>query len=179
MRTPTPESELYDWHRRALAGEKPPVWEAEPQCGWFVRSFSDRGTLFPAMIFVEREICEETGELLSDEKLRCITAQPGDGWPSIAGHDVDPYETWIDLAKRPISKEEYHCLMHQVLFSEKYIGPIRAFVRWFDEREIAGDFFRYQGVLNAIGTDRPIGDGAMQGAGRNEVSREVEREPIF
>lgn len=146
MRTPTPESELYDWHRRALAGESPPVWEGEPMCGWFVRSFSDRGVLYPAMIFCEREICEETGELLSDERLRCIVARPGDGWPSVAGHEADAFDEWLYLAKRPVSKEEYTALMTQVLFSHKYTGPSRAFVRWLDPKEIAGDFFRYQGV---------------------------------
>lgn len=134
-----------------MAGEKVPVWEGEPRCGWFVRSYSDRGILYPAVILMEREICEETGELLSDERLRCIVAKPGDGWPSIAGHEVDVWDEWLYLAKRPISKEEYHILAQQVLFSERYVGPTRAFVRWFDEREIAGDFFRYsqQGVTDA------------------------------
>ncbi len=151
-RLPTPKDAIYEWHRKAMAGEKPPVWEGHPQCGWFVRSFSDRGTLYPAMICMEQIVCDETGDLLSDERLRCVVARPGDGWPSIAGHDVDPYEEWTYLAKRPISQEEYHILMRQVLFSDRYIGPVRAFVRWLDEREIAGDFFRYQGALNEIGT---------------------------
>ena len=150
-RTPTPEAVLYDWHARAMRGEKMPVWEGEPQCGWFCRSFSDRGILYPAMICMERDICEETGELLSDERLRCIVARPGDGWPTVAGHDADPHDEWLYLAKRPISKEEYHVLMQQVLFSDRYIGPSRAFVRWFDAREVAGDFFRYsnQGATDA------------------------------
>lgn len=147
-RAPTPEAVLYDWHSRAMRGEKQPVHESEPHCGWFVRSFSDRGLLYPAMIYMDQNICEETGELLSDERLRCLVARPGDAWPSVAGHEVDPYEEWAYLAKRPIAREEYHILMQQVLFSDKYVGPIRAFVRWFDEREIACDFFRYQGVLN-------------------------------
>lgn len=152
-RLPTPKDAIYDWHRRAMAGEKPPVWEGHPMCGWFVRSYTDRGVLYPAMICMEQDIDEETGELLGDERLRCVVARPGDGWPSIAGHEADAYEEWTYLAKRPISREEYHVLMQQVLFSTKYIGPSRPFARWFDEREIAGDFFRYQGVLDAVGTD--------------------------
>lgn len=146
-RFPTPEPALYEWHSAAMRGEKVPIWEGEPRCGWFVRSFADRGVLYPGMIFVEREICEETGELLSDEKLRCVVAQPGDGWPSIAGHECDAYEEWLYLAKRPISKEEYTALMTQVLFSEKYVGPSRAYVRWLDPKEVAGDFLRYQGAV--------------------------------
>lgn len=153
-RLPTPKDAVYRWHAAAMRGEKPPVHESEPQCGWFVRSFSDRGLLYPAMICMDQEIDEETGELLSDERLRCVVARPGDGWPTIAGHEVDPYEEWVYLAKRPIAREEYHILMQQVLFSDKYVGPIRAFVRWFDEREIARDFFRYQGVLDETGTLR-------------------------
>jgi len=145
-RKPTPDEELYRWHSSMMRGDKQPVWEGHPQCGWFCRGYSYRGVLYPATIFMERDICPETGELVSDERLRCVVARPGDGWPSIAGHDVDPYDEWLELARRPIPKEEYHLLMQQVLFAEKYTGPARPFVRWFDEREIAGDFFRYQGA---------------------------------
>jgi len=101
------------------------------------------------MIYMDQNVCEETGELLSDERLRCVVARPGDGWPSVAGHEADPYEEWVYLAKRPIAKDEYLALMAQVLFSHKYVGPSRPFVRWFDEKEQAGDFFRYQGGFHS------------------------------
>lgn len=146
-RTPTPDAVLYNWHTRALRGEKLPVHESEPHCGWFVRSYSYRGLLYPCMIFMQREIDEETGELLSDEVLRCTVTRPGDGWPSITGHEADPLEEWTYLARMPISKSEYHALMTQILFSHKYTGPSRPFVRWHDEREQAADFLRYQGAM--------------------------------
>lgn len=152
-RMPTPDSVLYAWHEKAMRGEKQPVHESEPQPGWYVRSYSYRGLLYPAMIFMGRQIDDETGELLSDETLRCVVARPSDAWPSIAGHEADPLEEWTYLARMPISKSEYTALMTQILFSHKYIGPSRPFVRWFDEKEIAGDFFRYQGVFDAVGTN--------------------------
>lgn len=147
-RLPTSQEALYDWHRRAMLGEALLVHDSDPHCGWFVRSYDYRGPLYPAMIWMVQEIDPETGELLSDERMRCTVARPGDGWPSIAGHDSDPEYEWASLAKRPISKNEYHILMQQVLFSNKYIGPLRPFVRWFDEREIAADFLRYEGAMN-------------------------------
>lgn len=154
MRTPTPESELYAWHSAAMRGEKPPVYESEPRCGWYVRSYSYRGLLYPGIIFMEQNVCDETGELLSDERLRCLVARPGDGWPTIAGHEADPIEEWTYLARMPISKSEYAILMQQVLFSNKYVGPSRPFVRWMDEREQAADFLRYEGAMsNAVGTN--------------------------
>lgn len=152
-RLPTPEAVLYDWHSRAMRGEKQPVHESEPHCGWFVRSYSYRGLLYPAMIFMEQPIDEDTGELCGDERLRCVVARPSDSWPTVAGHEADPLEEWTYLARMPISKSEYTALMTQILFSHKYIGPSRPFVRWFDEREQAADFLRYQGACNAVGTN--------------------------
>lgn len=153
-RYPTPDPVLYEWHSAAMRGENPPVHEIEVHCGWFVRAYSYRGLLYPAQIFMSREIDEETGLLLSDETLRCILAKPGDGWPTIAGHEADAEEEWPYLAKKPISKSEYEALMAQVLFSHKYTGPSRPFVRWFDEREVAADFLRYQGAMtDAVGTN--------------------------
>lgn len=150
-RMPTPEAELYRWHSAMMRGEPQPVWEGHPQCGWYVRSYSYRGLLYPGMIFMDQPIDEETGDLIGDETLRCVVARPEEGWPSIAGHEVDPYDEWLNLARMPISKSEYHALQTLILFAPKYIGPSRPFVRWFDEREIAGDFLRYQGEHNAIG----------------------------
>jgi|TARA_Y100000310_G_scaffold90877_1_gene88168 hypothetical protein len=52
----------------------------------------------PALIWTEPgEMSPETGELMSDDTLRCI----------INGHEVDPYEKWVWLAKQPISMDEY------------------------------------------------------------------------
>jgi hypothetical protein len=152
-RKPTPEAELYRWHSAALRGEKQPVFESDPMCGWYVRSYSYRGLLYPGMIFMHQPIDEETGDLCGDEELRCVVVRPGDDWSSIAGHEADPLEEWTYLARMPISKSEYTALMTQILFSHKYIGPSRPFVRWFDEREQAADFLRYQGEFDAVGTN--------------------------
>lgn len=147
LRQPTPDDVLYDWHARAMRGENPPVHEVEPHCGWFVRSYSYMGAFYPGLIFMHQPIDEQTGELVGDEVLRCVVARPGDGWPAVAGHEADPFEEWPHLAKRPISKEEYHALIALLMFSDRYVGPTRPFVRWMDEREQAADMLRYSMVM--------------------------------
>jgi hypothetical protein len=96
-RMPTPEAELYDWHRRALAGEKPPVWESEPKCGWYLARLEARGDLVPGSVWMDQPTDPETGELCGDEVLRC----------EIGGECRNPIDAWTWLAKRPVSYQEY------------------------------------------------------------------------
>lgn len=100
MREPTPSVAIYSWWNEALAGLKPPVYEDEPQCGLFKRRIQARGPFVPARIYLERTVCEDTGELLSDEILRC----------EVHGEQRDPNAEWLWLAKHPISTEEHEDL---------------------------------------------------------------------
>lgn len=102
MRRPTPASVLYDWHRRALAGERPPVLEDEPQCGWFRLRLVRLGPWCPARIWMEQEIDPETGELCADETLRA----------EVLGQPRDPRRLWLSVAGKPIDEGDYHRLMH-------------------------------------------------------------------
>jgi len=97
MRQPTSDAETYGWWWAALAGQKPGVHEDEPRCGLFKRRIQARGPFVPARIYLEREIDEETGELLSDEVMRC----------EVNGQQRDPLTEWLWLAKHPISIEEH------------------------------------------------------------------------
>lgn len=153
-RMPTPESDLYRWHSAMMRGEAQPVWEGEPQAGWFVRSYSYRGLLYPAMIFWDQPVDDE-GELIGDETLRCIVVRPEEPWATFAGTEVDPIGEWLQLAKRPIPKEEYTDLMLWLMLNPNtYQGPSRPLVRWYDERERAADMLRYStGDFHAIRTD--------------------------
>lgn len=91
-----PTTTAYEWHRRAMAGENPPV-TYEPQCGWYVKRDRPGGPFVPCSIYLEQPIDEETGELLGDEVLLC----------ECGGEHCDPMEAWSWLAKRAVSKEEY------------------------------------------------------------------------
>ena len=84
----------YDWHKRALGGEKPPI-HSEPECGWFL--YKSPHGMIPASIYWEACPVDDDGEIIGDEVLRC----------EIGGEYRDPEEYWLHLAKRPITKEEY------------------------------------------------------------------------
>jgi hypothetical protein len=100
VRTPTPDDVLLAWWASALAGARQPTHEDEPHVGYYRKRLVARGPWVPASIYVEREVCPETGELLSDETLRC----------EINGHPADPYEAWTWLARFPISRQEFEDL---------------------------------------------------------------------
>ncbi len=86
--------DAYDWHKRALAGEKPPI-HTTPECGWFL--YKSAEGMVPASIYWQGESDPDTGEILADEELRC----------EIGGIAADAESMWLFLAKRPIPKEEY------------------------------------------------------------------------
>ncbi len=84
----------YDWHRRALAGEKPPI-HTEPECGYFLSKVGT-GKFLPASIYWEPHL-DENGERIADDVLRA----------EVGGANRDPEEVWLYLARRPVSKDEY------------------------------------------------------------------------
>lgn len=100
MRTPTPNHVLYSWWNAAVHGERLPTHESEVHCGLFKKRLVARGPWVPASIYIERTVCPDTGELLSDERLRC----------EINGNAADPEEAWVWLARNPITQDEYDLL---------------------------------------------------------------------
>lgn len=100
MRRPTRRIELYRWHTAALAGERPPVHEGEPQAGWYKMRRTKGGPWVPVKIWVEQEV-DEIGELSAPETVRALAiAEP-----------VDPARVWISAARNPISRQQYEALM--------------------------------------------------------------------
>lgn len=95
MRKPSTEAELLAWHTAFLAGECPAYHETIVQCGWYKTKETKGGPWVPAKIYISRQTCKETGELLCDERYRL----------DINGIEFDPLERWTWL--RPISKKEY------------------------------------------------------------------------
>jgi hypothetical protein len=54
----------------------------------------------PVRIYIERDICPDTAELLGPERLRC----------EVDGMDRDPASQWSHLT--PISRRDYDALLH-------------------------------------------------------------------
>ncbi len=98
MRKPSTPSQLLGWHRDAIAGRNPPIHDGEPQAGWYRTRLVKGGPWVGVRIFVEREICPDTGDLISDEVLVAL----------VDGGRRDPSRLWTYLT--PISREEYLAL---------------------------------------------------------------------
>jgi hypothetical protein len=108
MREPQSLEERWRWWESAVAGEDPPVYEDEPQSGFYaVRKFSygawAQGPFIPARVWWESEIDPETGELMSPEECRA----------EIDGVFVNPWRSWTWLARRPIPESEWRWLKAQ------------------------------------------------------------------
>lgn len=84
--TTTTEHNPLEWHTAALAGQKPPTHEGEPQCGYFKRRMVRGGPFVPAAIW--------RGE---DGELVC----------SVDGRPRDPVDEWTFLAGQPVTYGEY------------------------------------------------------------------------
>ena len=114
MRTPTTEAAALRWHNQALSDKELhlPI-EAEfetPHCGWFQTRVVRGGPWVPARIWIEQEVCEETGELLSNECLKC----------EINGQLRDPYESWHWLYREPIDEAAFKYLMARKDYAETW-----------------------------------------------------------
>lgn len=99
MRQPTPDSVLYDFYARTVAGERVPRSEGDPQCGWYQRRFVKDGPFVPVRIWMEQPRDPETGELCGDETIRAEC----DGQP------VDVVKIWTYC--RAIPKADYDALV--------------------------------------------------------------------
>lgn len=109
MRRPTPMAALHAWHRAALRGLSP-VNDGTPQCGWYKRRLVRGGVFVPARIWMVQDICPETGELLSDEILRC----------EVNGLPADPEEAWVWISGHPVTEQEYRYLAARIAFAIRH-----------------------------------------------------------
>ena len=101
MRMPTPDTVLFAWWEAALRGERPPVFEDEPRCGWFRRRFVPGGPWVPGSIRCVQIIDPETGELAEPERLVC----------EVGGEVFRPERQWVSLASNPITRAAYDALV--------------------------------------------------------------------
>ena len=78
-------SDGYEYWRKALAGEKPPIHEGNPQPGYYRKRASRNGPWLPVAIW------EKDGQLVA----------------TIDGKPVDPAEIWTWVADKPVTYEEF------------------------------------------------------------------------
>ena len=98
MRRPSSISQLYAWHRAALAGDAPPQHDGIPEAGWYRTRLVRGGPWVPVEIRVEREIDITTGELAAPERLVC----------EVDGMRRNPASIWTNL--QPISRADFDAL---------------------------------------------------------------------
>jgi hypothetical protein len=101
MRTASTRAELYAFHDACLRGERPPVFEDEPQCGWYRMQMVRGGPWLAVRIWCEADIDPETGELADDERLLCEIN-------GIAERRLP----WPRCANKPITQDAYRALLH-------------------------------------------------------------------
>jgi hypothetical protein len=99
-RTPSRPDQIFGWYWSAIAGAPQQLSENDPQCGWYKMRLCNRGPWVPVAITLDREIDEETGELLSPEVIRC----------TVDGDAKDPIDVWSWCCTRPIAEHEFNYL---------------------------------------------------------------------
>lgn len=109
MRTPTPRSQLYAWHRKALQGLEP-ANDGTPQCGWWKRKLVKGGVFVPARIWMVQDVCADTGELLTDEIMLC----------EVNGKPADPEDAWSWICSEPITEQEFRYLTARIEHASQY-----------------------------------------------------------
>lgn len=116
IRQPTNLHAALEWHRRALAGDSPPVHEDAPQCGWYRRRFVPGGPWVPARIWIHQVLDPETGELAEPEMMLC----------EVNGREVGAMHEWTWLAKNPITEEQFDRMTQKRLWAEHHdpMNPI-------------------------------------------------------
>lgn len=99
MRKPSSFLQLYAWHTAAVSGREPPTHDGIPQCGWYKTKLTKDGPWVPARIFIERDICPNTNELLGPETI-------GFEVDGLRADDPEGRWTWLT----PITQAEFEHL---------------------------------------------------------------------
>lgn len=116
IRRPSRMVDLYAWHRAALAGQRPSIDEAEPQCGWFRCRMVRNGPWIPARIWCEQET-DAAGDLTAPEDLRA----------EIDGRPADAAVIWMRVAARPITRQAYDALLAERLSNARMAATHAAY----------------------------------------------------
>lgn len=86
------------WWLQAVYGDFPGLQEeTPPQPGYYATRLVPRGPLVPARIWIERDLDDETGELMADEEIHCV----------INGQAVKWFEHWPGLTRHVITEEKW------------------------------------------------------------------------
>lgn len=115
MREPTTEAAALRWHTRAIndLSLHLPIENVDgedPHAGWFKTRLVKDGPYVPVHIYWEQEICPDTGELLSDEVLKC----------KVNGQDRDAYEVWTWVCQKPISQGDFNYLVARAEYARTW-----------------------------------------------------------
>jgi hypothetical protein len=114
MSKPTPQEDLFRWHRNALLpeyerDESIPTTD-EPQPGFYKRRLVKGGVYVPARIWVCQNIDEETGELTTDEQV----------FAEVNGNFADPKQQWSWLCGNPITEAEFNYMTARRQYAAQY-----------------------------------------------------------
>lgn len=96
MRSPTPPDKVFGFFWRAIAGERQPVFENEPQAGWWKLKLKSRCCWVPVKIWLVQEVGDD-GELLGPEIYKC----------TVDGAERDPIEVFGRCCRHPIEEHEF------------------------------------------------------------------------
>jgi hypothetical protein len=114
MREPSTNATALAWYYRALNDKSLhldlEIDYSEPQAGWFETRLKSGGPFVPARIWLEQEVCEVTGELLSDEILKC----------QINGREFDPIDGWERIAANPIMQSKFNFMVANAEYAKDY-----------------------------------------------------------
>lgn len=127
MRTPTPRDQAYAWHTNALKGVygDPIIYDETPQAGWYKRRLVKGGPFVPARIWIDAEVDEETGDLLSEETVQC----------EVNGRYADATDQWQWLCQNPITEAEFNYMTARLAYAQVHepgdpIADVRNPIDW-------------------------------------------------
>lgn len=98
IRQPTSDERMHAWYRAWLAGDDPAIHEGDPQPGYYKGRKWRLGPWLPVRIWLHQAVCDETGELLEPETLRCL----------FGDEEKAPEDVWTFI--QPITPDEYRAL---------------------------------------------------------------------
>jgi hypothetical protein len=114
MREPSTNASALAWYWQALNDKALhlalEIDYSEPCCGWFETRLKSGGPFVPARIWLEQEVCENTGELLSDEVFLC----------EINGQSFDPVDGWERIAANPITQARFNFMVLNAEWAKDY-----------------------------------------------------------